>query len=469
MQGVIPLRNRMIAAALLLAVCLGLMACGAEPEASSDPTTPPTAAPTEPETTVPPTEAPPELPEVVMPTKDAATGTLQFYFGDKAVYAGCPVADLLELDVQTDADLDAVLEPRHMSALIRLRIEDGTPDSSQQFNLFIVAWNPSETPTPIRDAIVYSISVNTDSGIRFGSGQETTPFVTGETTLEEILGAYGVPGYDCSRQRLYQEIAYFEPFSCAYFSFKQGKVRQVSTYYSANYLGSLAEELDTAAFSTYFGMDAYILMDQYLDIGPYLVSEDPDAAENQQAEAAGEDAQDQTQPVTPPLASLSTAITLDGKEFQLGIRCDELPEPFRSALIDLIIPLGRNYYYRVGRINPEEFNLLNDGRDTSDSNGLLVKGVFTQNRNYTSWGKDYSAFHTFSYMGLTNDSSIEDILEQFGAPMELLSTSSAKACNVWMHYSDEAGNTLRILVDPLLDQIVEFRLDKYYEKAKMYT
>ena len=117
----------------------------------------------------------------------------------------------------------------------------------------------------------------------------------------------------------------------------------------------------------------------------------------------------------------------------------------------------------------EQFYFMNlNGQKKDMSNTLTVKGVFTQNCNYSNWGRDNRDFLEFQYENLTQDSTIEDILEQYGAPMELHCSSSAKICFAWMHYEDQAGNTLRICVDPMLNQLIELRVSKYYEGEIYY-
>ena len=133
------------------------------------------------------------------------------------------------------------------------------------------------------------------------------------------------------------------------------------------------------------------------------------------------------------------------------------------------MPVLKNYYVLAGRNVAEQFYFINlNGQKEDMSNTLTVKGVFTQNCNYSNWGRDNSDFHEFQYENLTQDSTIEDVLAQYGAPMELHCTSSAKACFAWMHYKDEAGNTLRVCVDPMLNQLIELRVSKYYEGEIYY-
>lgn len=430
---------------VLLAFCLLLAGCGAEPAPETVPeTTAPveTAAPTE-MPTEPPTEPVEVLPVAELPDEDSATGTLCFYFGDKTVYAGGQVADILDIGIQTDADLEQLIQPGQMSEVVRVRIEDQAVAEEDRPFLFFVAFNPTEEPRKLAECGIYSLTVNTDKGIAFGSGQEEEHFYTGETTLDEMIAAYGEPDYQESRKRQYREIAYYEPFNCAYFSFKNGKVRQIFTYYNANYYGEQAEAFDHE-LTGYFGNDCYILMDQYLDMGPYLTEREETAS----------------------LKSFAESVRLGDQTIELGKTVEEMPSPFRDAMVDLTVPLSSNAYITMGRDNPEEFWVINKGRKSSLSDGLVVKGVITKNRGYTNWGTDNSLFHTFEYDGLTQDATIEDILEKYGAPDGLDCTSNARKCFAWMEYEDENGNYVHFCVDPMTDQIVEIHINKYFEKER---
>lgn len=390
--------------------------------------------------------------ETVFPEKDMATGTLKFYFGDKEIHAGAPVSQLLDLGVTVIDDLKQTVEPWNMTGVLRVRVlmEDGSKPY-----LFFVAMNASSQPQKITDCMIYSITINTSKGVRFGSGKEDVPFVTGETELDDILEAYGDPDYNKSEKDQYREIAYYEPFSCAYFSFKNDEVRQVTTYYSANVLGSLAADFTHDLGANYYGNDAYILMSQYMDVAPYL----PDAKDKVSAGV---------------VEALTESITLDGKEVALGIRVDAMPSPFKDQFLEQPVYLAKKYYARVGRNLGEEFYFINLNGQTKNkskdpcANALIVKGVITENKNYTNWGKDNSKFFEFAYEDLTQDSTIEEILENYGMPYDMEFTSYARYCFVWLHYKDKAGNKLDICVDPMLNQLIELRVSKYYKDELFY-
>lgn len=446
---------------LLLVIALMLPACGANTaeetvaptellqvstEALDEmPTEAPTEAPTE------PTE--PEkfkLAETVLPETDAATGTLKFYIKGQEIYAGGPVSSILAAGVSSYDDFDQMIQPWHMSNVIRVRVElDNTADKDKPY-VFFVAMNTSNEPKKLSECMFYSITINGDSGVQFGSGKEKKPFVTGDTSKDDMIAAYGEPDYFRSGSANYSEMAYYEPFSCAYFAFKNDTVRQIFTYYSANLFGDLVAEFDHEFKDSYFGNDCYILMNQYLDMKPYLpggtVGENVGVVEK-----------------------LSEKITFGGTEIEFGVYGTEMPDPFGTAFVDIDMPVYLNYYVMAGRVNAEEFYMINrDKKINEKASELIVKGAVTENKYYVNWGNDSHAYNEFQYENLTQNSTIEDILEQYGAPMDINCTSYARACFAWLHYKDAAGNTLQICVDPILNQLVEIRVAKYFEGELVY-
>ena len=431
---------------VLLAACMLLGGCGAAPAEPAQSTMPKETAPVE---TVAPTEAPTEPLETLgvasLPDKDIATGTLCFYFGDKTVYAGGLVSDILEVGIHTYADLEQLIQPGHMSEVVRVRIEDESVPEKDRPYLFFVAVNPTKEPCVLSDCVIYSLTINTDSGVAFGSGQETEHFYTGRTTMEEMLAVYGQPDHEDGRKSYYKEIAYYEPFNCAYFTFKNGVVRQIFTYYGANLFAEQAENFDYD-LTGYFGNDSLILMNQYLDISGYLTP---------------------AEEVPATLTSFAESVKLGDQTLELGRAISEMPSPFRENLEGLTVPLGSKTYITIGRNNPEEFWVINtNGQYGQQAGKLTVKGLITKNCNYSNWGTDNSQFHPFEYDGLTQDSTIEDILEKYGMPGRLECTSNARKCFAWMEYQDESGNYVHFCVDPILDQIVEVHINKYFAKER---
>lgn len=445
---------------LLLAMSMLLSGCAmglkaeetVAPTAAPAPTAEPTEAPTE-----APTEPPePELYEVrdtVLPEADVATGTLKFYIKGQEVYAGGPVSSILDAGVRSYDDFNQIVQPWNMSKLVRVRVELADTKDSDKPYLYFVAMNQTGEPQKLADCTIYSLTVNGDYGVEFGSGREETHFISGETTMDEIYAAYGEPGYAYSEMSAYWEIAYYQPFSCAYFTFYNGRVRQIFTYYSANVFGDLAENFDHDLGSHYFGNDSYILMSQYMDVTPYLPTNEEPLPEG-----------------TGVVESLEEKIILGETEIQFDVYATDMPSPFGEAFVDLLYPVGYTYYIRGGRVNAEEFVLINWDYKKGETyaHQLRVKGVVTENKFYTNWGADNSDFNTFKYENLTQDSTIDDIIAQYGQPKEMNCTSYARAVFVWLHYEDKAGNTLQICVDPILNQIRELKVSKYYDGERIY-
>lgn len=466
------IRNRLIVT--LLALCLLLSACAAAPAEETAAATQPTEAATEPlaEAAEPAAEKPgfleklhnqPELSETVLPEEDAATGTLIFYLNDKQIYAGCPVSDLLDVGIYTDHDLETIIQPWHMSGVVRVQID--VPDEEEQKTedpyVFFVAMNAGDEPCMISECIIYSITINYQDGIRFGSGKESEPFVTGTVTREEIEEAYGEADFVDSRKSTYAELFYYQPFNCVSFMFKNGVLKQVNVYYSANVYGTLAGELDFALPDDPMISDALILMSQYMDVTPYLPQEESEEEEGEEAEAEEDK--------TGILSAFDSSFVVNGSEIEFGCQVAELPSPFREDLIDLSMPIVRNYYVRTGRNDPEEFFLINsEGQVNSMSNTLAVKGVVVENPGYRNWGFDNSAFHSFSCQGVTQDSTIDEVLELLGQPRELVCASGERNCIVWMHYETEEGDYLHIRVDPALNQVVEVNMVKHFQNERKY-
>lgn len=424
-----------------------LCGCGAAPEETEPATWPDQTECTEPsvpETTVPePTE--PEVKRVVFPEADRATGALKFYFGQQEVYAGGMVSDILALSVDTLENLDQLIQPGQISGNILVRVVTDGAAWEDWPVFYFNAINPDTEARKLAQCRIYGITVSMEDGIAFGSGREEVPFVTGQTTLEQVLTAYGDPDSTRGDAHKYLEMTYYAPFSTAFFSFQNGTLRQVMTCYSANLYGDLAAQFPYELRGS-FGNDACILMNQYLDVAPYL---------NRTPETE----------LVPISMTLEERIMLGTDEIRLGCRVYEMPKRFSRPFVEpkLTTFLQRDYYVRCGIGNPEEFYVINLGDLTNDLlSYAYVKGVLTQNRYYTNWDQDLTAFLEFEYMGLRSADRIEDVLAKFGQPCEMRFTSSPKACFVWLHYVDAAGSKLRICVDPMTDQIMELRISKYY-------
>lgn len=402
----------------------------------------------------------PSLSETVMPGDDSATGTLCFYLNGQAIHAGSPVSDLIGVGFHTYGDLTATVQPWEMSTAIRALVDLPEVEEKDEPYIFFVAMNASDEPCTVAECLIYSITVNCEKGISFGSGNESEPFVSGVSTRDEIMAAYGEPDETVSNNDLYEEIFYYEPFNCVSFAFRGGVVRQISAYYSANVYGGL--DVDFALDASAMEKDAYILMSQYMDVTPYL--------EKEEAEAESEtDGEEKDQDKTGILEKFNGYFELNNTRILFDTAVSELPDPFRENLVDLSMPVDRNYYVRTGRNEPEEFFLINsEGQRKQLSNYLRVKGVVTENYHYTNWGFDNSAFHSFNCQGVTENSTIDDVLEMLGQPRELICSSGERTCFAWMHYETEEGDTLRIRVDPMRNQVIEVHMSKYFENEQDY-
>ena len=62
-------------------------------------------------------------------------------------------------------------------------VQGAEPDKDKPY-VFFVAMNTSNEPKKLSECMFYSITINGDSGVQFGSGKEKKPFVTGDTELD---------------------------------------------------------------------------------------------------------------------------------------------------------------------------------------------------------------------------------------------------------------------------------------------
>lgn len=414
------------------------------------------------------------LKETVLPDKNQASGALIFYVNGKSIYAGGKVADLIEAGIHTYDDLNATVKPHEMSELIRVRVDiPNESDEAKEPLLFFVAMNPGKEAVPVSECLIYSMTANCEKGVQFGSGNEKYPFTTYVTTRNDIEAAYGQPTEVNSQSNTYAEIVYYKPFNCVSFVFKDNVVRQIFSYYSANVFGDLAKNCPVELNGDYFGADCFILMNEYLDVTDYLPGHalELKAQEEQDLHAQRKAANLPKAGETGVFDTLPEEITLGSYPITLGCRCSELPDIWWNNLTGLMTPIQRHYYMRVGRNAKEEFYLIND-KGQSDKGYLLdncgVKGVITENCNYTNWGKDNSAFYPFTYDGLTQDASITDIVAKYGQPSRLFCSSNGRLCFAWMHYDAVDGNRVQFKVDPIANKIMEIRVSKYFADELHY-
>ena len=97
-----------------------------------------------------------------------------------------------------------------------------------------------------------------------------------------------------------------------------------------------------------------------------------------------------------------------------------------------------------------------------------IKGVHVFNPGYHDWRYDHSQFHSFTYCGITQDSTIDDVLAILGMPYDLAPASGTQWCFVWLHYQSASGDTLHIKADPATNQLIELRLEMYVSGITEY-
>ncbi len=431
---------------LLAALCVGLSACRQvsaqqmQPDKEEQPVATESAPPvTAPQETEPPvTEPAVQVPVAEFPETDRATGTLCFYIDGKPVYSGGMVSSIVEAGAVFEDDLTVSLDPRHSSKTLRAHFAD---ENGKIKYLYVVAINWTDEACPISKCSIYSLAVNCQDGISFGSGRGAEPFVTGVTTSEQLLETYGEPNYH-NTGKDFEEIAYYEPFSCAYFICRDGVVEQINAHYGAHVLQKPAAEMECK----YTESDSWMLMSRYLDITPYLKGKQEIVSE------------------------LTNLIQLGEDTVELGKLCKELPEQWYKDLAKMRTDLASRYYMTVGKVGKPNFTLLNTQAGTVKGFGAtVIKGVRSNNPGYHNWGQDFSAYPAFSYQGITQDSSIPEVLEQLGAPCDILCTGNGRTCFAWMQYENDSGITCKIMVDPALNQVVEIRLDQHFKNEVSYT
>ena len=419
---------------LALLILTGCAAAPAQPETTEPETV--AVVITEPPTELEQTEAAETVCESEPQAEEICDGMI-FSAGDVTFWVGGPVSDLLIDGVELGMDPGTRIPAGQISGNIRAKVSDGV-------YFYFHAVNDSQEPAQLSQCRIYSVTVNVQEGIRFGMEDGTT-FISGVSTVEQIIGEYGEPDYRRSNSDPYEEIAYYAPFESVYCSFKEGIVRQVMAVYWQPGQALTGEYIPEAWNES----DALLLMGKYMDVSPYLTqSENPDYKAT---------------------AELGDRITVGDAEIQLGSIFFDLPEAFIAPYRSAPLVLDPGYYILTGKDNGEEFFLLNRTKKELNSfEKTTLIGIVTHNAAYTNWGSDYENFHPFHYQGLEQNSTIGDILTIFGMPRELHPSSGVNGCFLWMHYTDEDGDELRIRVDPMTDQIVELRLLKYYPDANMY-
>lgn len=394
----------------------------------TDGTTPPETTTTEPM----PLETTPEatLPQVRQGTIADAPGTVSFYLGDQPFYCGQSVSALLSAQVIVEGDVEQLLAPGHYSQGIRLRL----PDSQGKYedNIYFVAVNPGDEPLPLKQCLIYSLTFNCEAGHRFALGEGD--FTTGQTTEAQVLAAWGAPTLRHEGKNFVQ-LVYYRPFSSVQLVIREDGVNQVIAYHSAYLYPQEAEQTPPGDYLT---SDALLLLSRHMDITPYLSGGKGEKRE------------------------LELSIQIAGETIRMGVKCSALPEPWRSEYQNLWCELKAARYVYTRRPGMEGFLLANRTGEKVDSfYRTTVKGVYVFNPDYRNWYYDYSQLREFSYMGVTNKSTIEDVIGLLGSPYEVVASSGPGCCFAWLHYEAENQDTLRIKVDPVTNQIIEMRLEDY--------
>lgn len=437
------LKNGMVVS--VFAVCLGLTACGQFPVIQAQAggsgqvmLSEELPVMTQPITTEPPVTEPPEtLPVAVFPETDQATGTLCFYIDGKPIYSGGTIASIAEAGAEFEDDLSFTLEPGYTSKNLRAKFagEDG-----KIRYLYVVAVNWGKESRTADLCSIYSLAVNCQEGISFGSGRGAEPYKTGVTTGEELIAAYGEPDYH-NQGKDFEELAYYEPYSCAYFVCRDGVVDQIRAYYSAHVRTAPEKQPECS----YAEADSWMLMSQYLDVTPYLAGKQE------------------------VVTQMQNTIQLGENTVELGKVCNELPELWYKDIEKMRVELEGRHFITVGKVGKPSFTLLNAQAGlVKKLGGTVIKGVQTYNPGYYNWGMDYSAYPAFTYGSITQDSSIQEILEVLGNPYEILCTSNGNTCFAWLHFHNDSGMTLKIMVDPGLNQVIEVRLDQHHNNEISY-
>ncbi len=423
--------------ALLLAALI-LTACASRDANRPAPTQPSADTPTQPVATAPQAsqglETEPQsavtLPQVAQGSISDAPGTVSFYVGDSAVYCGQKVADLLALPVIVEGDISEVVQPGDYSCGIRLRMAD----ENQKFedNIYFIAVNPDTQPRELKDCLVYSLTFNCETGLRFGFGGES--FVTGQTTEGELTAAWGAPAHRYEGKD-FQQLVYFRPFSFLQVVVRQHGVDQVTAYHSAYLYPDLAGQNPPG---DYLGSDAMLLLSRHMDIAPYL-----GGGKGQKRE-------------------LPLEMTIAGETIHLGDSFRKLPEPWYSVYEKTRIEVMASRYVTIQRPRQEGFIFLNRSGDVTQSmSAMSIKGILAFNPNYTSWYYDYTGLRGFDYQGVTHESTIEQLVEKLGLPYEIVPANGPNCCFAWLHYEAQNKDTLRFKVDPASNQIIEVRLEDY--------
>ncbi len=389
-----------------------------------------------------PSETQPEAESLTQGSIAETPGMAAFYLGDNAFFCGQEVAGLLEGDVHIHGDVDALVQPGGYSGEIRLRYPDETGAYTQ--TLYFVAGNPTDAPLAVRDCVIYCLAVNCEAGHRFSLGEGD--FVTGETTAQEILAAWGQPASETLSQEEgkpdgenYYDMVYYRPFSYLQIICRGGVAEQVRAYHNAYLHPELSGQEPVGQPGE---SDAMLLLSQHMDISPYL-----------NGGKGGKTA-------------LEMTITIEGKEIQMGMLTHELPQPWRGLYQNkpCIMKSRRCIYAQLP--GQEGFIFGNpEGALMEKFMNAQIKGIHAFNPAYENRGFQQSSYRGFTYSGFDHTATIEAVIAALGQPYELIPECGPGWCFVWLHFESENGDTLRLKVDPESNQIIELRLE---ENSRFY-
>lgn len=414
-----------------------LAGCSASPKDTEAVSTAPAQTTPLPQTTEPiPTDPEPYI------SIENAPGKVYFRIGGRDFSCGQPVADILTTTEHVHADVEALVQPLGYSQDIRLRLPDEAGDYTR--TVYFSAVNPTQEPLAVKDCLIYSLAVNCETGHNFGLGENS--FVTGQTTDEQIIAAWGEPtsltvshweGQEDGEN--FRDLVYYRPFSYLQIITRGGVVDQVRAYHGAELHGALSQQ---EAPGEPWEADALLLLSRHMDITPYLNGGKGGVAE------------------------LPMEIEIEGKVIKMGVRTRDLPQPWRRLYENAacIMKARRCIYSQFP--NQEGFIFGNPDQALMERfEDAQIKGIHAFNPLYSNRGYAQSAYRGFTYSGFDHTATIEEVVQTLGLPYEVYAENGPGWCFVWLHFVSSDGDTLRLKVDPESNQLIELRLE---ENSRFY-
>ncbi len=419
----------------LILAALMLTACSGNPD--------PAGAPAEPESTVTQsvslTDAPAEPVDMhtIQPAEDGqAAGNMVFYIDGMPAHAGMVLSDALGENVSCDYDLDQPVEPGHFSLPIPLRF----PGDKTEGFLFVSVMNPTDAARPMKDCLIYSLSVSCRDGMEVGYER----MKLGSASFDTFVKTYGEPDDRLSWTN-YERITYYSPLSCAVFTFKNGKLDQASAYHIAQLYQTEIEAFGSEPTGDMTARDGYILLNSYFDTTPYMNGEEGAPA------------------------NVDITMTIDAYDVTLGCKGGELPEVWAEKYTSIITPIGSERQMRVGMTGLPEFSFYNNTDSNCQTVRLpVVAGAYLLNPDSDNFGVDHSGHVSYSYMGIANTDDISVIVDKMGKPTRLSFMCDDDHCFAWLFYAAENGDEAQFKVDLFTGEQIELRVLKYYKEARPY-